>query len=306
MSPPPGGNQPIIIVKRRGGHGHGHHGGAWKVAYADFVTAMMAFFLVMWIVGQSKATKAAVAGYFRDPVAFEQAQGAGSGILPGVQSGATGGGQPVTPSDVQSARAALEKAAEHLREKLANTPNFDKLKDRVDISVTDEGLRIELREAPDDGFFDTGSAAMKPITVTLLAIIAEELSLLENKVAIEGHTDRTPYGRGQKYTNWELSADRANAARRVLEEKGLREAQVDAVRGYADTRPRTPDKPFDAGNRRISIVVRQGPGDPTTGPQSAPRQAASPTPASSSTPAAKATPEGGQKAAATKPAAPAH
>jgi len=250
-------NQPVIIIKK-GGHGkHGHHGGAWKVAYADFVTAMMAFFLVMWIVGLGKPTRESVASYFRDPIAFEAKNGGGSGVLPGATRGVEGGGQTPMEPDVKSATAALEKAASHLREVLARTPKFEALKDRIEIQVTDEGLRIELREAPDDGFFAIGSAALKPSTVDLLKVIAEELTVLPNRVAVEGHTDRQPYRPGQKYTNWELSADRANAARHVLQDGGIRDGQIDAVRGYADTRLRIADNPLDPGNRRISIVVRR-------------------------------------------------
>ena len=250
-------HQPVIIVKKKGHGKHGHHGGAWKVAYADFVTAMMAFFLVMWIVGQSAEVKAGVAGYFRDPQAFE----GGRGVLPGSESGTIGGGAPLEPAgDVASATATLEQAAEALRERLASVPEFEQLKDRVEITVTAEGLRIELREAPADGFFASGSARVKPPTVALLQVIAEQLATLPNKVAVEGHTDSVPFATdgGPGYTNWELSADRANSARRVLEAAGLREQQVEAVRGFADTRLRTPDKPTDAGNRRISIVVSRG------------------------------------------------
>jgi chemotaxis protein MotB len=254
------GNQPIIVVKKAAPAHHPHHGGAWKVAYADFVTAMMAFFLVMWIVGQSKQTKEAIAGYFRDPVAFDNKTGAGSGVLPGADSGLQGGGRPVPapPTDIKSATATLERAAEHLREALSKAPAFAALKDRIEIQVTEEGLRIELLETPDDGFFASGSAAIKPDTVLILTIIAQELSKLENLVAVEGHTDRRAYGTDQRYTNWELSADRANAARRVLQEAGLREGQITEVRGFASTHLRLPDKPLASQNRRISIVVRRG------------------------------------------------
>ena len=131
------------------------------------------------------------------------------------------------------------------------------MQDRVEITVTEEGLRIELREAPNDGFFSSGSAAMKPETEKILAVIAKELSQMRNKIAVEGHTDSLRYGAGNQYTNWELSADRANAARRVLEHTGVKPKQLDAVRGFADTRLRTPAKPMDAGNRRISIIVRR-------------------------------------------------
>jgi chemotaxis protein MotB len=164
------------------------------------------------------------------------------------------------PTDVKSATATLERAAEHLREALSRTPEFKALKDRIEIQVTAEGLRIELLEAPNDGFFATGSAELKAETIRILVIVGQELARLENAVAVEGHTDRRPYGPGQRYTNWELSADRANAARRVLQEAGLREEQLDAVRGFASTRLRLPEDPLASENRRISIVVRRGDG----------------------------------------------
>ena len=250
--------EPVIIIKKKGGHAHGHHGGAWKVAYADFVTAMMAFFLVMWLVAQGPQVRTSVAAYFRDPGVFEQA---GRGVLPGSEAGVTGGGQPgigktpVAEPDVEEAKAALEKAADALRK--AIELKFADIQDRIEITLTDEGLRIELSEAPDDGFFGSGSARMKPETEDLLAVIANELGKLPNHVAVEGHTDAVPYGRTDYYTNWELSADRANAARRVLERTGLQTTQVEGVRGYAATRPRHPETPADARNRRISIIVRR-------------------------------------------------
>jgi chemotaxis protein MotB len=243
--------EPVIIIKKGGHHKHGHHGGAWKVAYADFVTAMMAFFLVMWIVGQKPEVKAAVAGYFRDPGAFD----GGRGVLPGVEGTAAVTPEPPSP---EAATAALEKAAEELRDAVASRPEFAAIADRIEISVTDEGLRIELREAPDDGFFASGSAEMKPQTVELLRIIGSELGQISNKVAVEGHTDSRPYpSPTDGYTNWELSADRANAARRVLVKSGLKAGQVEAVRGYADTRLRTAQDPLNPSNRRISIIVRR-------------------------------------------------
>jgi chemotaxis protein MotB len=227
------------------------------VAYADFVTALMAFFLVMWIVGQSNQTREAIAGYFRDPVAFEDRTGAGSGVLPGADSGLQGGGRPVPapPSDIKSATDTLERAAEHLREVLSQIPELRALAGRIEIQLTEEGLRIELLEAPDDGFFDTGSAALKPDAAFVLAVIGRELAGLPNAVAVEGHTDRRRYSPGQQYTNWELSSDRAHAARRVLQDVGLPEERLDAVRGYAATRLRVPGDPLAAQNRRISVVV---------------------------------------------------
>ena len=250
--------QPIIIIKKRGHQKHAHHGGAWKVAYADFVTAMMAFFLVMWLVGQGPQVRNAVAAYFRDPSVFENG---GRGVLPGAAAGVDGGGQPgVSPTpvemtDVEAAKAALERAAEHLRDVVQS--KFASVADRIEITVTDEGLRIELSEAPDDGFFGSGSAHMKPETETLIAVIAAELGQLPNRVAVEGHTDSLPYGSAEGYTNWELSADRANAARRVLERTGVKTGQLEEVRGFAATHPRYPETPLDARNRRISIIVRR-------------------------------------------------
>jgi chemotaxis protein MotB len=242
--------EPVIIIKKRGHHRHAHHGGAWKVAYADFVTAMMAFFLVMWLVGQGPQVKASVASYFRDPGAFD----GGKGVLPGVEGSAAVQPEP-SPAD---ATAALEKAAEQLRQTLASLPEFTELSKRIEVAVTEEGLRIELREAPDDGFFASGSAAMKPQTVELLKVIGAELGKLNNRVAVEGHTDSRPYTSGASdYTNWELSTDRANAARRVMVDHGLKTGQIEAVRGYADTRLRTREAPLDPANRRISIIVRR-------------------------------------------------
>ena len=250
--------QPVIIVKKKGHGGHGHHGGAWKVAYADFVTAMMAFFLVMWLVGQSPSVKAAVAGYFRDPGVFDTTKG--GGVLPGGAEGLkeTGVTPTVVPDNVKQAREVLERAAEHLREALQKVPALKALEDRIEITVTAEGLRIELLENEKNSFFAVGSAQLLPETVELLSVIAKELSPLGNKVAVEGHTDSRAYTARNGYSNWELSADRANAARRTMESEGLRAGQIDAVRGFADTRPRYPDDSLDPRNRRISIVVQNG------------------------------------------------
>ncbi|MEQ1759060.1 MAG: flagellar motor protein MotB [Vicinamibacterales bacterium] len=246
-------NQPVIIIKKVVHGKHPHHGGAWKVAYADFVTAMMAFFLVMWLVSQNPETKRSVAQYFRDPGAFAMG---GSGVLPGSDSGTVGGGATEgAPSQAAQSKAVLEATAQHLKDTLAT--RFADVKDRIDIVVGDDGLLIELREAPDDGFFGSGSASAKPETVRVLTAIAAELQELPNKVAIEGHTDSQPYGTREGYGNWELSADRANAARRILQAQGLDSQKVEAIHGYADTRLRTPSTPLDAGNRRISIFVRR-------------------------------------------------
>jgi chemotaxis protein MotB len=270
---------PVIIIKKKKHGKHGHHGGAWKVAYADFVTAMMAFFLVMWIVAQSAATRAAVAAYFRDPGVFDKTKQVG--LLTGDASGIAAADTPV---DVQHARAVLEQAAADVKQALEKMPEFQQLRDNVEITLTAEGLRIELLESENDGFFLVGSSALKPSSVRLLEVIARELGKLPNKVAIEGHTDSRPYQSHDVFSNWELSSDRANAARREMQTHGLTPGQIDAVRGYADTRPRTPRSPLDARNRRISILVQH---------------ADSPAPAAGSAAAPPSAPESAKPAAAT-------
>ncbi|OGA50705.1 MAG: hypothetical protein A3G25_11425 [Betaproteobacteria bacterium RIFCSPLOWO2_12_FULL_63_13] len=251
---------PVIIVKRRRqGHG-GHHGGAWKVAYADFVTAMMAFFLVMWLVGQSQQVKANVAGYFRDPGVFEHERSKGilAGGAPGMEAGGTP--RPVAPPDDPAAlareRQALTDAAERIRESLSRVPDIATLRDQIEFTITAEGLRIELVERAGSSFFDSGSAVLRGESVRILMIIAVELGKLANDVVVEGHTDRRPYAKGNRYGNWELSADRANAARREMEGAGLTAGQLRTVRGFADTELHLTADPLDPRNRRVSIVVR--------------------------------------------------
>jgi chemotaxis protein MotB len=235
-----------IIVKKKRGHG-GHHGGAWKVAYADLVTAMMALFIVLWIVGQSDAVKQAVSAYFKDPGVFES--GRGGSVLQGSTGSAPG---PTTDVSLEIERLRVE--ARKLETEIRSNPEFDKFRDKIEITVTKEGLRIELLENSDGLFFDVGSAKLKPDTVKLLKLIAAEVGQLKNKIMIEGYTDARPYVNAD-YTNWELSADRANMARRVLEQNGVGKDQISQVRGFADRNLKHPDKPLDFGNRRVSILV---------------------------------------------------
>ncbi|HSB73608.1 MAG TPA: flagellar motor protein MotB [Candidatus Methylomirabilis sp.] len=251
---------PRRIVKKRGGHG-GHHGGAWKVAYADFVTAMMALFIVLWIVGQSKDVKDSVAAYFKDPSAFQKGsskllkggEGAG-GALPAMPIPAPPPSEPEQDKK-RGDRETLEAAASSLREQIHREAHLALLEDKIKIELTDEGLRIQLVETGQGAFFDVGSAKVKPSTREVLAIIAREVGKLPNEVIMEGHTDTRPYVGQPSYTNWELSADRANAARRILEIEGLRHAQIIRVVGYADRQLANRDDPLDAANRRISIIV---------------------------------------------------
>ncbi|MDH7600960.1 MAG: OmpA family protein [Armatimonadota bacterium] len=246
--------QNIRIVKRGSNHG-GHHGGAWKVAYADFVTAMMAFFLVMWIVSLNQAVKDAIAGYFKDPVKFMAQVKAGNAPFTITSlEGTAKKGSPGKEFDANE-RAKLELTKRVIQKIVAATPELKDIRKYVDIKLGAEGLRIELLEVKESLFFDSGSAKIKPRTAHLLALITRELRKLPNKVVIEGHTDSRPLNRNDGYTNWELSADRANSARRVMVAAGLRKDQLVQVRGYADTQPRVPGDPKHFANRRVTIVV---------------------------------------------------
>ena len=244
----------IRIVKRKKGHAS-HHGGAWKVAYADFVTAMMAFFLVMWIVGLSQNIKEAVAGYFKDPVAFMKAAEGGKAPFATMLKDKAAASPTPSPQQDSAERAGLEKAKKTIEQMVAGTPEFKNLKQYVDIKLTDEGLKIDLLEAKGSLFFDSASAKIKPSTKKLLSKLTAELRKLPNKVIIEGHTDSRPLNRTDGYTNWELSADRANSARHVMETAGMRADQIAQVRGLAATQPRDPAHPEHFSNRRVSIVV---------------------------------------------------
>jgi chemotaxis protein MotB len=249
--------QPIIIQRRKK-HAHVHHGGAWKVAYADFVTAMMAFFLVMWLSAQDSRIRTAIAGYFQEPGLLPHEQS--NSIINSGQGGIDNAGMPMAvprkPSGMLEAeQRALITAAEHIKQHMMQL-GFDKLREQVELSVTSEGLRIELVDESQSSFFDSGSSELRGESVRILSVIAAEVAKLANDVVIEGHTDSKPYADGRRYDNWNLSADRANAARRVMVDQGLRAGQLKGVRGFADTDLRYRDNPLDPKNRRISIVVR--------------------------------------------------
>jgi chemotaxis protein MotB len=253
---------PIIIVRRaKGGHGGGHHGGAWKVAYADFVTALMAFFMVMWLVNQDPSVKKAIAGYFRDPGVFAQQRSVGvlTGTGPGIESGQTAQHAAVRANTEEATRAeqrTLAKAAEGIRSAIEQMKDTADLRDQIEFTLTSEGLRVELVDKPGSSFFASGSAQLLGESQHMLAAVAAEISKLNNEVVIEGHTDSAPYSPTAAYGNWELSTDRANAARRAMEAAGLAPSYVKAVRGYADTDLRVPDDPRDPSNRRVSILIR--------------------------------------------------
>jgi chemotaxis protein MotB len=237
---------PIVIYKKRKGHG-GHHGGAWKVAYADFATAMMALFIVLWLTNSTEQVKKAVGGYFRDPT--------GSGKQTGTGMGAVGDSLPIPREDLKDVKKKLEQA-------LKQAPELEKVRNQVDMTITGEGLRIELLETEVGMFFDTSSAHPTDKGGKMLTVLAQELGRLKNRITIEGHTDARPFAAKGLYSNWELSSDRANAARRLMTSSGLDAAQVADIRGYADQKLRKPADPSDPSNRRISIVVQWNPSHP--------------------------------------------
>jgi chemotaxis protein MotB len=240
----------IIIIKKKGGHG-GHHGGAWKVAYADFVTAMMALFIVLWLMSGSKPVQDAVGAYFRDPHGVAQKKGPALGGV--------GEGTPIVKKeDMAKLKNDLMKAMETM-------PNFDKLKKQIEMTLTPEGLRIELMENAQGTFFENGKAQPTPNLQNLLRILAVDVGKLPNSISIEGHTDSKPFSDSRTYGNWELSTDRANTTRRLMQGSGVRPNQVAQVRGYADQNLRKPLQPEDASNRRITLII-QNRGKPAAQP----------------------------------------
>ncbi len=231
---------PIIVIKKKQHHG-GHHGGAWKVAYADFVTAMMALFIVLWLLNSNVKVKKAVESYFQDPTGK------------GKQAGTTvaGAGESLTVK-----KDDMAHLSEKLKQAMKAMPQFQKMKDNVQITITNEGLRVELLETAAGMFFGSGNAQPSESGREMLMLLAKELGELPNTLLIEGHTDAKPYVPEAAYSNWELSADRANSARRLMQAAGLRPNQVGQIRGFADQHLRKPEDPTHPSNRRISVIVR--------------------------------------------------
>ncbi len=232
--------RPIIIKKKVVGHG-GHHGGAWKVAYADFVTAMMALFIVLWLLSSSQKIQQAVGGYFRDPT--------GRGKNTGTSMVGSGRDMTVVKDDMSGLKEKLKSVIKLI-------PHFQQLQGNVELTITEEGLRIDLIEDSKGIFFESGKPQPSSIGKELLATLAKELGRLPNRILIEGHTDAQKYSGVDAYSNWELSADRANAARRLMESSGLVPDQVAQIRGYADQDLRNKKNPEDPSNRRVSLIVR--------------------------------------------------
>ncbi|HVY92886.1 MAG TPA: flagellar motor protein MotB [Bryobacteraceae bacterium] len=258
--------RPIIIKKKVISHG-GHHGGAWKVAYGDFVTAMMSLFIVLWLMNSNAKVKEAVAGYFRDPAGVGKMSGTDKDgrdktIVP------TAPPPPPLPAvalrkDNKDTKDSLEKRIAELQKALKALPEFETLKKNIVISATDEGIRIELMETVRGMFFDNGSTEPTKRGQDVIRAVAATIGKMPNRVMIEGHTDSTPFAGNAHYSNWQLSSERANAARMLMESAGMRQGQLFEIRGFADQQLRIPENPPDPSNRRISIVILN---EPKSGP----------------------------------------
>jgi chemotaxis protein MotB len=335
--------RPLLIVKRYKRVEGGHHGGAWKIAYADFVTAMMAFFLVMWLVASvSKQQRAAIFEYFKNP-SMEQGKSVrpapgmngpggastspinlGGGLdaprtsvagVPtrmgagpqsaGTEPTPTHTGQPISPRAQESKR--LEALKNQLREAISKSQALKPFKDQLLIDIMPEGLRIQIIDAQNRPMFDVGSAKLEDYTVAILRELAPYLTSVPNLISITGHTDATPYSGMRNYTNWELSADRANAARRVLVASGLPADKIGRIVGLADSAPMDRGHPLSPVNRRISIIVMTH--EASDAPEGLEHAAAAATPAAGSALTAARTPATGTAAvpaaAPTSAAAPA-
>jgi len=270
----------LIVVRRSRRKAHGHHGGAWKVAYADFVTAMMAFFLVMWLLGMgTRQQRAAISEYFKNPsmtpgtatVAPPGKMGPGGASdsmikLGGAMNMPHGPGKDQRSAAHMSAQEAEKLAREQEKQRLDSLMQqlhaaIDKsqalapFKDQLLLDITPEGLRIQIVDKQNRPMFDTGSATLEPYTVAILHELAGFINQAPNEVSISGHTDDAPYSGAGGYSNWELSADRANAARRALLDGGMQQGKVARVVGLAASVPFDKANPSDPINRRISIIM---------------------------------------------------
>ena len=266
--------QVIVVKKKNRGGGHGHHGGAWKVAYADFVTAMMAFFLLLWLLASTtEEQKAGIAHYFNPPNNSTQ-YGGGSGIMAGssvidanTQAPAEMMQMPPTETSnddlaVQAKEDAMfRQVADEMKKAVMNIPQLKALLDNMLIDVTPEGLRISITDREGRELFADSSATMQPYTQQLLGVVGSVLAKLPNRLALGAHTDVAPYhpmadmNVPATYTNWELSADRAQAMRRVLEQEGLPDRRFQRVAGFAGSELMLPDQPTHMKNRRLTIIV---------------------------------------------------
>ena len=249
-----GNDLPPRIVKKVNKHSGGH-GGAWKVAYADFVTAMMALFIVLWVLSQDQNVKQMVANYFKDPIGFSSK--AGKNLLgQGTESSINSNKNSLISNHLKEIEI-LRTMGDKILGELAKDPTFKNIVGQIKIEFVKEGLKIELLDSAKNLFFEIGTSKLTKEARLLLMKIGDQIAKLPNKIIIEGHTDARPYAGGSDgYTNFELSADRANSARRALTSDSLSDNQIDQVRGYADRRLRDSADPYSFVNRRISIIVK--------------------------------------------------
>ena len=246
-------DRPIIIIKKVKGHA-AHHGGAWKVAYADFVTAMMALFLVLWILGNSNSKeKAVIAHYFREPGVFTGSRG----VIP------RGGEDKLGAGIIQAASMEVLRAA--LKDGFSGLKELVGAEDQVPITITEDGILIEIIDKDKQAFFELSSAIIKPTMRKILELIVKEIKGTPNKLAISGHTDARPYHDDSFYSNWELSSARALNTRHILQQLGLPSERFEQVTGYADRKLRVPDNPLSSENRRISILIKKLTKEPMKG-----------------------------------------
>ena len=247
-------NEKKVIIKKvhKGGHG-GHHGGSWKVAYADFVTAMMAFFLLMWLISAaSPKQKDHLAGYFKEFSLFESGvsdtPGTSKDTPPEHQSATIGDSPNTKESEVVTDEQIADMLNEHIKNKLKD------LSDQITVEIFDQGVRIEALNKENKPLSDSGSSTPTPVGQKIMSELAIAIKDLKNKISIEGHTDAVKYS-GDKYTNWELSTDRASMARKILNQNGVNPDRIERVSGYAYSKPLKGVDPYDPKNRRISILL---------------------------------------------------
>ncbi|QLA68102.1 flagellar motor protein MotB [Enterobacter pasteurii] len=256
----------VIIVKKSSGKKHDHHGGSWKIAYADFMTAMMAFFLVMWLLSSSSPEqRQQIAEYFKMPIKASLAQGNKNSLSDSV---IPGGGddmlkkegeifkQTLKKIDAQKSQMNLKSARQKLEDLIKIDPRLNNFKSNLRLSLTDAGLLIQITDSQDRPMFKIGGKTPEPYMVSILQALVPVLNDLPNRINITGHTDSLPYANGEVgYSNWELSSDRANTARRILVNDGLASNKFMRVVGTADTMSQNNSQPDDPINRRISILV---------------------------------------------------
>lgn len=248
---------PIIIKKKKAHGGHGHHGGSWKVAYADFVTAMMAFFMVMWIMGLSEDQKKEVAGYFRDPFGYLKTAPKSDSIitLAGVPPSNPAAFVDQDHGKQSKDQSELEKIESKVKEQMQASPDLSQLQPYVEMSMTAEGLQIEFVEKKDTAFFALGSAEILPKARELMQKVVAPLLIKANRrVVIEGHTDAKPYA-SDDYTNIDLSADRAKSVYRALKQASVPSKLFRGVRGAGDSSLKDPGHPFSSENRRVTLLL---------------------------------------------------